>query len=640
MSNDNLTRYSKKLVSLFWDPEPKNDSSTASSAIWCLGQRYESRRPSYALTNGDTPQERSYSVVAVNKDPATKFPSFSAEKQHALEQERARKSSGASFEEIGLNSPTYPPRQDEGAEEGTSFEEVTNTPHTSANAESEAPNHQRERQHQQQHETLEWPPSFLDDFESRIWLTYRSGFPQIPRSHDPKAAQSMSLSVRLKSQLGTQGFTSDTGWGCMIRSGQSLLANALILSKLGRDWRRGTSEGEEKRLLSLFADDPSAPFSIHKFVQHGAEACGTYPGQWFGPSATAKCIEALCKSHAPANLRIYATPSGPDIHAPTLLSLARAVPESFSSVTDSSDLTEKFHPTLLLVNTRLGIDRVTPAYRASLFSCLEMPQSIGIAGGRPSASHHFLAAQPDAGHFFYLDPHHTRPAVPFRHPPTDYTDAEIDSFHTRRLRRMHVDEMDPSMLIGFLFKDERDWLDWKRALNERKERASSATGDDPQSHRSKEVINVVEDPDSTGLKSPSERKEALDEVEAFDDIDEDTGHLGDNEGDGSMLEAEEEEPELVDHAKTEDRPRTQAVEPPETRTTSSLDAKPRAQVDGAAASSNSEDEGDGVRVRADSDSPPEDEFMAIDTDTDKQSSQAEAQTKKSRRRQQVGISSR
>ena len=48
---------------------------------------------------------------------------------------------------------------------------------------------------------------------------------------------------------------------------------------------------QERRLLSKFADDPRAPFSIHKFVDHGARACGTYPGQWFGPSATARCIK-------------------------------------------------------------------------------------------------------------------------------------------------------------------------------------------------------------------------------------------------------------------------------------------------------------------------------------------------------------
>jgi cysteine protease ATG4 len=79
-----------------------------------------------------------------------------------------------------------------------------------------------------------WPSSFLDDFEAKIWLTYRSNFPAIPKSQDPKAIPSMSLSVRIRSQLETAGFTSDTGWGCMIRSGQSLVANALVMLRMGR----------------------------------------------------------------------------------------------------------------------------------------------------------------------------------------------------------------------------------------------------------------------------------------------------------------------------------------------------------------------------------------------------------------------
>ena len=57
------------------------------------------------------------------------------------------------------------------------------------------------------------------------------------------------------------------------------------------DWRRGSSSSEERELLSLFADDPKATYSIHKFVEHGATACGKHPGEWFGPSATAQCIQ-------------------------------------------------------------------------------------------------------------------------------------------------------------------------------------------------------------------------------------------------------------------------------------------------------------------------------------------------------------
>lgn len=132
-----------------------------------------------------------------------------------------------------------------------------------------------------------WPSAFLEDFEAKFWFTYRNEFPAIPRSTDA----ALTFAVRLRNIGDTAGFTSDTGWGCMIRSGQCLLSNALSVIRLGRDWRRGEDSLAEKQLLSMFSDDARAPFSIHKFVEHGASACGKHPGEWFGPSATAQCIQ-------------------------------------------------------------------------------------------------------------------------------------------------------------------------------------------------------------------------------------------------------------------------------------------------------------------------------------------------------------
>jgi cysteine protease ATG4 len=84
-----------------------------------------------------------------------------------------------------------------------------------------------------------WPRAFLDDFESRVWMTYRCEFPPIPRSADGAGGGGLSLMTTVRSHLpaSAAGFTSDQGWGCMIRSGQCVLANALQMLQFGRGER-------------------------------------------------------------------------------------------------------------------------------------------------------------------------------------------------------------------------------------------------------------------------------------------------------------------------------------------------------------------------------------------------------------------
>lgn len=175
MANIDLTRY-KRMVQYFWDPEPSN-SEDPRSPIWCLGKQYVlPSNPSSPPLSSDN------SSVDANELSGNENQTQAA----------APPDSASNCDE---RSPTYETPGEDGG----------------------------------------WPTPFLDDFESRAWLTYRSNFPAIPKSQDPKADLSMSLTVRLRNQLIDQGgFTSDTGWGCMIRSGQSLLANALIMLELGR----------------------------------------------------------------------------------------------------------------------------------------------------------------------------------------------------------------------------------------------------------------------------------------------------------------------------------------------------------------------------------------------------------------------
>lgn len=110
-----------------------------------------------------------------------------------------------------------------------------------------------------------------------------------------------------------------------------------------------------------------------------------------------------------------------------------------------------------------------------------------------------------------MDPHQTRTALPFRDNPAAYTQEEVDSCHTRRLRRLSINDMDPSMLLAFLIRDEADWKDWREAM-------SNGEG--------KPVVHVA-DTEPALHSEGSERASAVDDVETLDDED---------EGDGEMVE--------------------------------------------------------------------------------------------------------
>ncbi len=121
--------------------------------------------------------------------------------------------------------------------------------------------------------------TFKTDFEHLVWMTYRSGF--TPLLND---------------------YSSDVGWGCMIRSGQMILANCLMLHSLGRDWRlQDTAQphvwNTYVTVMKWFLDVESCPFSIHRITLFGQQELNVNIGSWFGPtsiSQTIKYVSNVC----------------------------------------------------------------------------------------------------------------------------------------------------------------------------------------------------------------------------------------------------------------------------------------------------------------------------------------------------------
>ncbi|BBM98574.1 cysteine protease ATG4 [Marchantia polymorpha subsp. ruderalis] len=296
-----------------------------------------------------------------------------------------------------------------------------------------------------QPETRDEPVAeFLLDFSSRVWLTYRRGF----------------------EALGQSKFTSDVGWGCMLRSGQMLLAQALVCHHLGRGWRLDPDQPLERKYLEIlqsFGDCRGAlyPFSIHNLLERGSPY-GLVAGSWLGPYALCRTIEALALADIEASKnekQKRALPMAVCVVSGDAEGERGGAPVLFiEDVTDKcaewEDGPGKWAPLLVLVPLVLGLEKVNPRYLPSLRATFSFPQSLGIAGGKPGASHYLVGIQDDQA--LYLDPHETQQAVSIS---PDDVEADTHSYHCREVRRMPLDAIDPSLALGFYCKSREDFDD-------------------------------------------------------------------------------------------------------------------------------------------------------------------------------------
>eukprot|EP00053_Salpingoeca_punica_P024959 m.15282 g.15282 ORF g.15282 m.15282 type:complete len:440 (+) comp7351_c0_seq2:805-2124(+) len=297
--------------------------------------------------------------------------------------------------------------------------------------------------------------AFNCDVYSRFFFPYRQGFPQINQSD----------------------YTTDIGWGCLFRAGQMMLAHALCVLKMTRDWRYIEPDRQldtHRSILRLFDDQLAyhCPFSIHHLINHLVDD-KVKPGDWLSPSQICRALTRAINER---------TDREDDLNGLRAVCTRDAEVVKSEIELEISLSGKPWCPVIIFIPLRLGIRDISPVYELILRSLFTTKQFIGFVGGRPRQSLYFIGCQgPD---FLGLDPHICRTFVNMTEPR-----FPMESFHCVSPRKIPITSLDPTLSIAFLCQTREDL------------EAFYALPSDPNMHQQSPLYTVCARRDPRTLKS-------------------------------------------------------------------------------------------------------------------------------------------
>ncbi|GLH05003.1 hypothetical protein R5R35_006187 [Gryllus longicercus] len=274
------------------------------------------------------------------------------------------------------------------------------------------------------------------DIRSKLWFTYRRNFVQI----------------------GDTGLTTDKGWGCMLRCGQMVLAHALVCVHLGRDWiwSANVKNSTYLKILHMFEDRRTAPYSIHQIALMGASE-GKEVGQWFGPNTVAQVLKKLAVYDDWSSLVIHVALDNTVVinEIRRLCSVKQKSGTQSEGNASAGGVVQSWKPLLLVVPLRLGLSEINPVYIRGLKTCFTFKQSLGVIGGKPNHALYFIGCVGEE--VIYLDPHTTQLAGLVEEKEHEHEKALDASYHCEFASRSHILHMDPSVAVCFLCQSEEEF---------------------------------------------------------------------------------------------------------------------------------------------------------------------------------------
>lgn len=285
------------------------------------------------------------------------------------------------------------------------------------------------------------PSLVLAEARKVPWCSYRKNFQPLER-------QELTGETRY--------FSSDVGWGCTLRVGQMVLLTAVS--------RHLQLAADSVDLLAMAGID-SSPFALHQLLNSAHKQLNKQAGDWFSPSAAAHTVQHLvsCTALFPD----FCVSVGQDggVHKAQVLGDMTGLEAGRLQCTCAEGaecvLCSQFTwrgSVLLLLPVMLGRDRLAGPYFAAVQFLLQLPQSLGVIGGKKRSAVYFVGFQGDS--LLYIDPHYVQKASKSR----SHLQKHILTYQIPNLDHLPLSETDSSLTFAFYFDSAGSFEDFERRI--------------------------------------------------------------------------------------------------------------------------------------------------------------------------------
>lgn len=309
-------------------------------------------------------------------------------------------------------------------------------------------------------------------------------------------------------------WTTDCGWGCMIRASQMMLSRAIFCLKLSEFQKTHETKEEGyvehlRRLnvcfttLMMFLETAEEItentgfkypyFSIYQVISHGLKI-GKGPGQWFSDVNMVNIFSQINEENKVLGQIQILTFSDNLIEEETILK--NCFKEKVCDCSQQqircicfkiNDKAYEFERGgIIFVSSRVGLDSIDPMYFTPIARMFSIKNNIGLVGGRGNYAMYFVGVT-DNNRLIYLDPHFKQYAL--KNMSEICLPDSQNSFLKKRFYFLDIKQASPAFTFGAYFNNLAEFkqLQYSLKLYSRTENAI---------FKYKALDNSLNDPDS------------------------------------------------------------------------------------------------------------------------------------------------